>query len=493
MHSPTESSGLSLSGEGLTWARRNGGSAAGAGPAGRRRQATSCTSSHGASFARMGSIVDRGTSGQGYRTNETGRWLVGRLGAGYTHAAVSQDAVAFAALRVRSWFSSDGLERSGLQRSIVDRRCWKRGVASRGGQYGRYRMLTDIFANRYSKVKLWDAVGEPERRLLVQVHRILEEQICPFWIDGKESARGKAFWTDIHSRLSMELGVKSLSPLAYSFQSTWAGKPHTNTGLWSINKVCETWMLQEFDNSTQADTFVKERLSLIEIGFRRREEEIAACNADLPTSIEAAQREVAQRQASRRSTLRVPGDRVSGLRVTNERLNAQFRNSVDELNARLRDAGCDLNYHNGLIQLSPDSLVLEQVETPFWALMADQKWKNVDTDMKEALDRRDTDARDPAFYAARALESVLKILSDEKKWTHGKEKGAHSYIDNLAAKRSAFIEDWEADALKSFFSKVRNPLGHGPGMGKMPEFSQQQTDWAIEISMVWIKNLIRRL
>ena len=177
----------------------------------------------------------------------------------------------------------------------------------------------------------------------------------------------------------------------------------------------------------------------------------------------------------------------------NERLNAQFRNSVNEFNTRLRNAGCDLNYHNGFIQLSSDSLVLEQVETPFWALVADQKWKNVDTDMKEALDRRDTDARDPAFYAARALESVLKIVSDEKKWTHGKEKGAHSYIDNLAAKCSAFIADWEADALKSFFSKVRNPLGHGPGMGIMPKLSRQQTDWAIEISMVWMKNLIRRL
>ena len=260
-----------------------------------------------------------------------------------------------------------------------------------------------------------------------------------------------------------------------------------------MNKVCETWMLKEFDNSTQADTFMKERLSLIEIGFRKREEEIVTCNANLPNAIETAQRAAAQKQASRRSTLRVPGDRVSGLRALNERLNARFRNSVNELNTRLRNAGCDLNYHNGFIQLSSDSLVLEQVETPFWALLTDQKWKNVDTDMKEALDRRDTDARDPAFYAARALESVLKIVSDEKKWTHGKEKGAHNYIDNLAARRSAFIADWEADALKSFFSRVRNPLGHGPGMGKMPELSRQQTDWAIEISMVWIKNLIRRL
>ena len=354
-------------------------------------------------------------------------------------------------------------------------------------------MLTDIFANRYSKVRLWDTVGEPERRLLVQAYRILEEQICPYWIDGKESARGKAFWTDIHSRLSMELGVKSLSPLAYSFQTTWAGKPHTNTGLWSINRVCETWMLREFDNSTQADTFIKERLSLIEIGFRKREEEITACDADLSTAIEDVLIGAARRQTLRGGTLRVPGDRVSGVRAMNEKLNSQFRNAVNELNARFRNASCDLNYHNGFIQLSSDSPILELVETPFWALVADQKWKNVDTDMKEALDRRDTDARDPAFYAARALESVLKIVSDEKKWTHGKEKGAHSYIDNLAAKRSAFIVDWEAEVLKSFFSKVRNPLGHGPGKGKMPRLSRQQTDWAIEISMVWIKSLIQRL
>ena len=444
-------------------------------------------------LVRMGTGVDRGTCGQGVRANGTGRWLVGRLGAGYTHTAGSQIAVASAPLGVRNWLRSDGREHSGLQWSIVGRRCWKRGAASRGGEFGLFRMLTDIFANRYSKVRLWDTVGEPERRLLVQVYRILEEQICPFWIDGKESARGKAFWTDIHNRLSMELGVRSLSPLAYSFESTWAGKSHTNTGLWSMNKVCETWMLKECDNSMHPDTFVKERLSLIEIGFRKREEEIVTSNASLPTAIESAQRDAAQRQASGRSSLRVPGDRVSGLRAMNERLNAQFRNSVNELNARLRNAGCDLNYHNGYIQLSSDSLVLEQVETPFWALVADQKWKNVDTDMKEALDRRDTDARDPAFYAARALESVLKIVSDEKEWTHGKEKGAHNYIDNLAAKRSGFIADWEADALKSFFSKVRNPLGHGPGMGKMPKFSRQQTDWAIEMSMVWIRNLIRRL
>ncbi len=349
-------------------------------------------------------------------------------------------------------------------------------------------MLTDIFADRYSTVKLWNAVGEPERRLLVQVFRILSEQICPYWVDGNETAHGKAFWTDIHSRLSMELGLKSLSPLAYSYQSTWNGKPHTFTGTWTINTVCENWMLKAFDDSVSADRFIKERLSLVEIGFRKRDEEIATANADLPAAIEAAQRPVPGR-----STLRVPGDRASGLRAANATLNAQFRDAVNELNTRFRQAGCDLNYHNGFIQRAADALSMQQVEMPFWALVADPKWKNVDTDMKEALDRRDTSARDPAFYAAHALESTLKIVSDEKGWTHGKEKGAHNYIDNLASKRAAFLADWESDALKGFFTKVRNPLGHGPGKDAMLGLSQQQTDWAIETCMVWIKSIIRRL
>lgn len=373
-----------------------------------------------------------------------------------------------------------------MRHSVVDWHFWKQAVAFRSSQYGQCKMLTDIFANRYSKQKLWDSVGEPERRLLVQLYRILEEQICPYWIDGKEDGRGKAFWTDIHNRLSMELGVRSLSPLAYSYQSTLAGKPYTQTALWTINKVCENWMLTEFDESTQADTFIKERVSLIEIGFRKREEEISA-------DIESAQRRAFKSQLLQRPGLRVPGDLASSLTSMNEALNTRFRNSVDELNVRLRNAGCDLNYHNGFIQLSSDPFVLKQVETPYWELVADQKWENVDSDMKEALNRRDTGARDPAFYAARALESVLKIVSDENGWTRGNEKGAHNYIDNLAASRSEFIARWEADALKGFFSKVRNPLGHGPGSEKMPHLSQHQTNLAIEMCMVWIKNLIRRL
>ena len=107
--------------------------------------------------------------------------------------------------------------------------------------------------------------------------------------------------------------------------------------------------------------------------------------------------------------------------------------------------------------------------------------------------RRDSGGRDPAFYAAKALESAIKIISNDRGWTHGGEKGAHNFIDNLASSKNGFIEPWEGETLKAFFTKVRNPLGHGPGGEPMPALTPQQTDWAIETCMSWVKSLIKRL
>lgn len=46
--------------------------------------------------------------------------------------------------------------------------------------------------------------------------------------------------------------------------------------------------------------------------------------------------------------------------------------------------------------------------------------------------------------------------------------------------------------LKTFFSEVRNKLGHGPGAAPMLELSEQQNSWAIQSCMSWIKSLIAR-
>lgn len=344
-------------------------------------------------------------------------------------------------------------------------------------------MLTDIFAYRYVQPRMWETFHEEQRRLLVQGYQLLDD-ICPYYVDGNEHRVGKEFWTRIHDLLARELGLKELSPQHWGFftpQKYWMSGQNTKA------KVCETWMLATFDGSIPADRFIKERLSLVELGFRERENYVTDLNAKLPGKIADA---ASFDKRGERKGVRLPGKTADGVRAANASLNAKFQAAVSELNARFRQANCQLHYHNGFIQISEDAMVAREIETPFWKLLAEPKWRNVDHDMKEAIDLRDTDGRDPALYAARALESTIKIISTGKALTTGKEKGAHNYVDNLRGAK--LIEIWEMEALKHFFTKVRNPLGHGPGDAPMPSLTTQQTNWAIENSMIWIRSLVRR-
>lgn len=346
-------------------------------------------------------------------------------------------------------------------------------------------MLTDIFARRYEKVSIWETLDEKTRRLLVQGFQLLE-QIFPYYIGGQESDRGKQTWKNVHALLARELGLKELSPLSWGY---WTPQNHWISGTNTMNQVCEAWMLKPFDGTTSADDFIKERISLIEIGFRIRSVEVSAENAGLPKKIADA-KAFDRERSSRKGGMFVPGNRIDGIKSMNATMNSQFQAAIDELNARFRHAACNLNYHNGFIQIENDELVTDEVTIPFWRLLADPKFNNIDHDMKEAIDLRDTGGRDPAFYAARALESAIKIISDEKQLSTGKERGAANYIDNL--KRGNLIENWEANALKNFFAEVRNPLGHGAGGGVLASLDAHQTDWAIEACMSWTKSLIRR-
>lgn len=343
-------------------------------------------------------------------------------------------------------------------------------------------MLVDIFARRYEESQLREAFDERDNRLLVQSFRILAEDLSPYYYtDGKENPTSVAFWTALESSLSRELGVKQLSEHWSSYTSNGRFQTFKNT----LHAVCEKWLTQTPAGSP--DIFIKERLSLIELGFRAKETEIAAMNAKEISDLERLHASLNPRG------LRVPGNPEDGARARRAMRTKVFQTAVEELNTRFRQARYQLNYHNGFIQIVTDDLVQIEVETPFWSLLANPQWHNVDIDMKEALDLRDSDGRDPAFYAARALESTIKIISDTKGWTHGKEKGAHNFIDNLGSKANAFISPWESASIKDFFTHVRNPFGHGAGSAEMPSLSRPQTEWAIEFSMSWIKNLIRRL
>lgn len=342
-------------------------------------------------------------------------------------------------------------------------------------------MLIDIFSRRYANRILRDTIEPRDNRLLVQAFRIISEDMYPYYEGGNEAAAGVAFWTELHARMSRELGVKELTPIWFSYRTNWNGNDRLQTAKNPMVTVCEKWMSQTV--SDFPDEHIKERLSLIELGFRTREEEVCTMNAAPISNSELL-------AASFLPSSGTQEDRAYEIR---QQKTSDFRLCVDELNARFRQAGYPLNYHNGYIQISTDDIVQDEIETPFWVMVRDTIWANVDLDMKEALDLRDNDGRDPAFYAARALESTIKIISEQKGWTHGGERGAHNFIDNLASAKNGFLSTWESKSLKDFFTHVRNPLGHGAGSSTTPSLSRVQTEWAIEFSMIWIKNLIHRI
>jgi hypothetical protein len=301
--------------------------------------------------------------------------------------------------------------------------------------------------------------------------------------DGKENPARVEKWRVLNDRLSMELGVEYLS--ASHYQGTYYGQQ--SRWPYSMEMVCKNFLQAEFGGNP--DRFMKERLSLVELAFRFHADGLATRERNLPQLITEAKRQAARLTRGYESV-----DQSGAIKDSLNRANSAFASAVAELNERFRQAELPLHYHNGFIQISEDSAIEKQIEEPFWRALADPLWENVDTDMKEAIDRRDGDGRDSALYAAKALESTIKIISDKKGWTHGGEKGAHNYIDNLAAaKNGGFLAKWEATALKQFFTDVRNPLGHGPGDKPMLELNPQQADWAIQTCMAWIKSLIGRV
>lgn len=169
------------------------------------------------------------------------------------------------------------------------------------------------------------------------------------------------------------------------------------------------------------------------------------------------------------------------------------RSIDDRIESLLRVRGVRLTFRNGRFEPSDGPAVEQEVHDPFWDLVADGKWDNVRVDMRTALSLRDSGGPNPALYAARALESTVKIISTEKGWLTGKERGAANVIDTLVSARNGrFIDPWEAEMLKRFFAEVRNPDAHGAGSAPQPQLTPVQASWAIEFCMISIKSLLKR-
>lgn len=300
-------------------------------------------------------------------------------------------------------------------------------------------MIHDIFLRRYPQQIYWgDRPSAEMHRLFNQVAHVVFGDLAP------RLRLDQSFFQRAHDVLAREVGRGRLYE-ARCYDAA-CGEFLTETyDLWK-------------DRHGTADTFLKMRLSLVELLFRGAEDH-------------AAQHKTADPEAP-----------------------ALVADAVRELNDRFRQARMGLHYHNGLLQFAQDELSEGRIAEPCWVLLRDPRWANVDRELKEAIDRADGGRGDAAFHAAKALESTIKVISDERGWSTGKERGAANYIDNLVSQQNGrFLQPWEGDMLKAFFVHVRNPHGHGAGSQSPPSLADYQVNWAIETAMSWIKSLIRRL
>jgi hypothetical protein len=312
-------------------------------------------------------------------------------------------------------------------------------------------MITDIFAKRYEELRFdreWaEKIISPT---LVQASYIFFDDVQPKLKFTDE------FFGHVNLLLSRELGLRSLNKFSER------GVDDTEM------RTCYLFLSQPFQPFNtwhkEPDYFCKTRLSILELLFR--EAEALVRQGYLPAA-----------------SARKP---VDGFKVK-----TTMTEAIQELNARLQDNRTRLVYNNGLLHLADDQLTAQRIAAPFWEIVSDPKWATVDQEMKEAFDRLDHRHDDAFTHAIDALESAIKIISDDKGWTTGTEKGAVAYITNL--RTGDFLEKWEVDPLTVIFTKLRNPHRHGGGSNPPDPLSNVQQTWAIESCMTWIKSLVRRI
>lgn len=320
-------------------------------------------------------------------------------------------------------------------------------------------MLTDAFYKRYPHRFFYgDGFPNELRRLLSQAGQIIAQDLYP-----KIPIKDKLY-QEAHDKLAREYGIGLLGE----------GKTYEEVCLRLIFENYDLWNNRHGDQNY----FFKMRIGLIELLFRNAEEYLKEQHGNNDLGILASI--LAKRTKPRGKT-------------SSEKALETYVESVNELNLRFREANVPFTYHNGYIQLVEDELTQKEVEEPFWSLVSAKKWENVDYEMKEAIDRRDAGKEDAITYALKALESTIKIISEDNNWTTGKEKGASNFIDNLVSEKNGrYIDVWEAEAMRHLFATLRNPRSHGSGSGSRPEAHEQQRAWAIETCMSWIKSLIKR-
>lgn len=354
---------------------------------------------------------------------------------------------------------------------------------------GTRHLLTDAFFRRYEDVTLFPTFEDRHRRFFVQAAQLITTElfVTNYQPEQSEKDRVARDLTAAHDQLAREVGAHYLFPP--TFVSEQLGVNYKKVLPYTLDFRITRYLTSEYESNFDVDQFITRRISLVELCFQKAAANISSKHMTVEFWAKQGNRNYSEVVGNLFGTF------VEKEKYRSDILVDAFNRHVAELNERFRQAKMPLSYHNGFIQVSDDPLLEAQVERPFWSIVAQPKWQNVDHLIKEAMDKRDRSERDAVTPAMQALESVIKIISAEKGWSTGSEKGAANYINNLVAERNGvrFIEVWEKDALMDLFGKIRNHFGHGPGSQPLPKLRPQQTDWLIDNAMVWIKSLVRRL
>ncbi len=319
-------------------------------------------------------------------------------------------------------------------------------------------MITDIFARRYQTV-FWfpEAAAAQLQPLFMQAAHLIFTDL------QTALAPNDTMYKGVHDRLARELGLPSLPVEGDNYYRRCAAFLAQPYNLWN-------------DHHGDVDTHTKRRFSILEMLFAAFEERAKASVDARPS-----------RGIFGRSAEQPPSPEAAA------RWRQAFAQAVAELNQRLHIGRAGLAYHNGVLQRSADELTEERIVAPFWEFVSGRGWSTVDSDMKEACDRADRLEPEAANYAMRALESAIKMVSDDAGASTDKERGAANYIDNLLSERSGrLLRGWEGEALKALFRDVRNPMSHGGGAVAPQPLTAAQTIWVIEVCMSWIKRLSSR-
>src|SRR4051812_24365054 len=100
-------------------------------------------------------------------------------------------------------------------------------------------MLTDVFYRRYAGFHLKDKFEPSDAAFLVQAHRLLVEQVFPYYLSGKKLSASAEALENIHARLSMEIGVHELSPKFYSYTNA---NGQVISGSWEYDNILKEYL-----------------------------------------------------------------------------------------------------------------------------------------------------------------------------------------------------------------------------------------------------------